>query len=278
MEPDFPSQTLDDARLRGDSHPDQTTRELVRSRAGLALRRRGRSSSRYFSWRATLTSPDPVTRAIAGMALGLFLFWIVLGGALSLLLRKRVRSVLRRFDAHWRIAFVLFATVLALLEEAVTTTMTNAAPLWGVPVGKAYITASANYLEVVLYHSVIVFVPMFIAWAWLLRRYAFSPAAVFVLYGCSGALAETRILRRAEPGGAGLLGLRLRPDDLPARLRHSAGARRAQARRLGLSARADLADPRRDSSGAHHPRAQSAAARLRADPLARDTAFHLQLL
>jgi hypothetical protein len=140
---------------------------------------------------ATLTTPDPITRAITGMALGLFLFWIVLGGALSLLLRKRVRSVLRRFDAHWRIAFACFATLLALLEEAVTTTMTNAAPLWGVPVGKAYITASANYLEVVLYHSVVVFVPMFIVWVWLLRRYAFLPASVFVLYGCSGTLAET---------------------------------------------------------------------------------------
>jgi hypothetical protein len=139
----------------------------------------------------TLTAPDPVTRAITRMALGLFLFWIVLGGALSLLLRKRVRSVLRRFDAHWRIAFVLFATLMALLEEAVTTTMTNTAPLWGVSVGRAYITASANYLEVVLYHSVVVFVPMFIAWAWLLRRYAFSSAAVFVLYGCAGTLAET---------------------------------------------------------------------------------------
>jgi hypothetical protein len=140
---------------------------------------------------ATLTTPDPILRAITGMALGLFLFWIVLGGALSLLLHQRIRNVLSRVDTHWRIAFVLFATLLALLEEAVTTTMTNAAPLWGAPVGKAYITASANYLEVVLHHSVVVFVPMFIVWAWLLRRYAFSPAAVFVLSGCSGTLAET---------------------------------------------------------------------------------------
>jgi hypothetical protein len=140
---------------------------------------------------ATLTAHDPVTRAITGMALGLFLVWIVLGGALSFALRNCVLGILRRFDTHWRIAFVCFATLLALLEETVTTTMTNAAPLWGVPVGKAYITASANYLEVVLYHSVVVFVPMFIAWTWLLRRYAFSPAAVFVLYGCAGALAET---------------------------------------------------------------------------------------
>src|SRR5689334_7044253 len=93
---------------------------------------------------ATLITSDPIMRAITGMALGLFTFWIVLGGALSLLLRKRVRSVLRRFDAHWRIAFVLFATLMALLEEAVTTTMTNAAPLWSIPVGKAYITASRS--------------------------------------------------------------------------------------------------------------------------------------
>jgi hypothetical protein len=140
---------------------------------------------------ATLTTAAPILRAITGMALGLFLFWIVLGGALSLLLRERVRSILRHFDAHWHTAFVLVATLMALLEEAVTTTMTNAAPLWGVPVGAAYITASANYLEVVAYHSVVVFVPMFVVWAWLLKRYAFSPAAVFILYGCSGTLAET---------------------------------------------------------------------------------------
>ena len=201
MEPDFPSQTLM-------TPGSEATATPIRRRASWFVRALVWLFGVWavvialFFLATTLTSPDPVTRAIAGMALGLFLFWIVLGGALSLLLRKRVRSVLRRFDAHWRIAFVLFATVLALLEEAVTTTMTNAAPLWGVPVGKAYITASANYLEVVLYHSVIVFVPMFIAWAWLLRRYAFSPAAVFVLYGCAGALAETRTF-----GAQNLVGL-----------------------------------------------------------------------
>jgi hypothetical protein len=193
-----------EARMEPDS-PGQTSMAIDAEATTVPARRRASWFARALVWLcgawaviiapffiiATLTAPDPVTRAITGMALGLFLFWIVLGGALSLLLRNRVRSVLSRFDAHWRIAFVLFATLLALLEEAVTTMMTNAAPLWGVPVGKAYITASANYLEVVLYHSVIVFVPMFIAWAWLLKRYAFSSAAVFVLYGCAGTLAET---------------------------------------------------------------------------------------
>lgn len=44
-----------------------------------------------------------------------------------------------------------------------------------------------------LYHSVVVFVPMFIAWAWLLRRYAFSPAAVLLLFGINGLLGEATI-------------------------------------------------------------------------------------
>src|SRR5262245_36494111 len=49
----------------------------------------------------TLTAPDAILRAVTGMALGLFLCWIVLCGALSLLLRNRMRSVFSRFDARW---------------------------------------------------------------------------------------------------------------------------------------------------------------------------------
>ena len=36
-----------------------------------------------------------------------------------------------------------------LLEEAITTLMTNCAPFLGVSIGQAYITASANYFDVV---------------------------------------------------------------------------------------------------------------------------------
>jgi len=79
---------------------------------------------------------------------------------------------------------------LALLEEAITTLMTNCAPLLGVRIGQAYITASANYLDVILYHSVVVFVPLFIGWAVLLWRWRFTPFAVFVLFGITGTLAE----------------------------------------------------------------------------------------
>lgn len=58
----------------------------------------------------------------------------------------------------------------AMLEEAVTTSLTNMAPLLGAVTDAARITASKNYLEVVLKHSAIAFIPMFLGWGWLLSR------------------------------------------------------------------------------------------------------------
>jgi hypothetical protein len=78
-----------------------------------------------------------------------------------------------------------------MLEEVITTTMTNLASLFSVQVGEAYITASTNYFDVILHHSVIVFVPWFIAWAWILKRYDFSPFWVFLLTGLNGLFAES---------------------------------------------------------------------------------------
>ena len=130
-------------------------------------------------------------RALILMADGLALFWIVIGGLLMSRYRDRARDMVRRVPLGWPARFVLAATAMALIEEAVTTTMTNLAPLFGVAVGQAYITASANYLDVVLGHSVIVFIPMFAAWAWLLSRFDFQPNEVFLLFGLTGTLAET---------------------------------------------------------------------------------------
>jgi hypothetical protein len=58
------------------------------------------------------------------------------------------------------------------------------------PVGAAYITASADYPDAVCLHSVVGFVPMFVAWALMLRRVDFSPNAVFLLFDLTGTLAE----------------------------------------------------------------------------------------
>jgi hypothetical protein len=138
-----------------------------------------------------LTRGERIAHAVIGMGSGLVLIWVFGFGTASLLLRERVRTFVLRLPGAWQVKFVLFATLLALLEEAVTVGMTNLAPLFGVQVGEAYITASADYLDVVLRHSVIVFIPWFIAWALLLKRYAFSPFWVFLLTGLNGLLAES---------------------------------------------------------------------------------------
>lgn len=137
-------------------------------------------------------SPDATrpSQAIVKMAWGLFLLWVIIGGAAMLRYREPICRRVLAIGAHWQVNFVLFATLLALIEELIATTMTNLAPVFGVPIGEAYITASPNYFEVIFFHSVIVFIPMFIGWAWLLKRYDFSPNAVFILFGITGTLSE----------------------------------------------------------------------------------------
>lgn len=137
-----------------------------------------------------LTRGSPRAHAMACMAGGLFLLWCVLGGWLMWRYRDTFAQWVGRWRWRWQVKFVLLCTLFALLEETVTTTMTNLAPLFGVRVGEAYITASTNYLDVVLWHSVVVFVPMFIAWAWTLSRWQFAPKQVMVLFGGTGILAE----------------------------------------------------------------------------------------
>jgi len=141
---------------------------------------------------AILASEDATVheKATIKMALGLILFWIVIAGTLMYRYREAIATLVGSVPGNWKLKFVLFATGLALLEEAVTVTMTNMAPVFGSEIGSSFITASANYLHTVLFHSVIVFIPMFIAWAFLLARYDFEAKAVFLLFGLTGSLAE----------------------------------------------------------------------------------------
>jgi len=134
---------------------------------------------------------DPDKRAIITMGLGLIVIWCVLGGTAMYLGRQPITRLVRKLRIDWRLRFVLMCILMAMLEEAVTTSLTNAGPLLGAVSDAARITASKNYLEVVLFHSVIVFIPMFICWAWLLSRYAFEPVEVMLLFGLTGTLAET---------------------------------------------------------------------------------------
>ncbi len=138
-----------------------------------------------------VTWRNPVHRAVIGMAWGLIVLWIGGCGLAMWRWRHLWCGLAARVRLPWMLKFVLGCTLLALTEEAITTLMTNCAPLFGVPIGKAYITASANYFDVVLYHSVVVFVPLFIGWAVMLLFWKFSPFAVFVLFGITGMLCET---------------------------------------------------------------------------------------
>lgn len=150
-----------------------------------------------------VSESDVAGRAVYRMVVVHALLWMALGGGLMWRFRDGVRAWVLRQRGGWRVKFVVFCVVLALLEEASTTLMTNLAPVFGAPFGSAYITASADYLDVVLLHSVIVFAPMFVVWAWLLARYAFSPAAVLILFGITGWLAEA-ISFGAQPIALGL--------------------------------------------------------------------------
>lgn len=129
-------------------------------------------------------------RAVILMASGLILLWVVGCGSAMVRYRDRISDWVRQAPLPWGVKFVLGCTVLAMVEEAITTTMTNLAPAFGVRVGEAYITASANYFDVVGLHSVVIFVSLFVGWAVILSRFDFSAYSVFVLFGITGTLAE----------------------------------------------------------------------------------------
>ena len=138
-------------------------------------------------------SGKPIDRAVILMADGLILFWIIIGGSLTPMLRRWLVPKLTAVPIGCRVRFVLLCTGMALLEEVITTTMTNLAPVFGTTPEEAHITASTNYFVVVCFHSVVVFVPMFIAWALMLSWWKFTPLEVLLLFGITGSIAEASI-------------------------------------------------------------------------------------
>lgn len=134
--------------------------------------------------------PDPIARALLKMAWGVITIWIFMCGGFMYRFRNKIKNTVQATQIHWQIKFVFLMTLLALLEEAITTLMTNLAPLFGVGIGEAYITASTNFFDVVFFHSVIVFIGPIIFWSLALKKYDFSPFAAFLIFGISGIFAE----------------------------------------------------------------------------------------
>jgi hypothetical protein len=131
-----------------------------------------------------------IMKAELEMASGLILLWVIMAGGMMYLFRDAIKAGLERMRLDWRISFFLLATALAMSEEMITTLLTNCAPLLGVKLGEAYITASSNYFDVICCHSVVTFLPPFAAWTWLYSRYDFSPFEVFVSFGLYGMIGE----------------------------------------------------------------------------------------
>lgn len=143
-----------------------------------------------FVWFIMLISGDKKSIAIIGMGTGLILIWGLFGGLITLKIREPLRLELGKHPKYPKLKFFLFALLMVCLEEVVSTAMTNTAPLYGFSPYEAYITASPNYFEVILLHSVVVLWPAYIVWAYALDKYDFHPSWVLILYGFTGLLAE----------------------------------------------------------------------------------------
>jgi hypothetical protein len=133
---------------------------------------------------------NPDNRAILSMGLGLIFIWCISGGIIMRLTRDRFIKWASQLRINWQFRFVILCIVMALIEEAITTSLTNAAPLFGAVTSAAKITSSTNYFKVIS-GSVVAFIPFFICWAWLLGRYNFRPLEVVLLFGLTGTLAES---------------------------------------------------------------------------------------
>ncbi|MDE2312268.1 MAG: hypothetical protein KGJ93_04265 [Patescibacteria group bacterium] len=147
-----------------------------------------------------LTAQSQITKATLGMGLGLVLIWVGLGGWLSYKFKNSVKRLFSTLPGSPAWKFFLFSLTLAMLEEAIAVLMTNTAPLYGLGLGQAYITASTNYWDTIFGHSVILFLPQFAVWALILKRYNFKPLQVMLLFGLTGTLMEASL-----SGGSGLL-------------------------------------------------------------------------
>lgn len=127
------------------------------------------------------------------MQLGQFITWSLL--IAPFLLPRFLPAILnffkKRFNLGKKTLFVLLASMAVLIEEAV-------AILWNNSVSSSFpslsdntlLTATTNYFDLIAKHSVIVFIPMVVVWAYLLSRRNYNAGEAFLYFGMGGILAE----------------------------------------------------------------------------------------
>ena len=129
-------------------------------------------------------------KAIIKMSISFIFLWVIICGTIMFLLRDRISIAVKKIPINWKLKFFLFTLTLILIEEIITTSMTNLAPFFGGEIGKAFITASTNYFHVIFFHSAIMFIPWIVVWTYLISKYDFSPNQAFLLFGLLGTIAE----------------------------------------------------------------------------------------
>lgn len=133
--------------------------------------------------------PDP--RAAIVMQWGSFIIWVVIMGFfLAPSIASFVSGLVKSFGFGQKSIFIVGATALALIEEAVAIFLNNNVSTSLSTSSGTILTATRNYFELVTQKSVVVFIPMFIVWAYLLKNKHYSAEEAFLYFGLTGILAE----------------------------------------------------------------------------------------
>lgn len=134
---------------------------------------------------------DPLRLAGALMMWCLVIFWVAIGGSIIFLSRKKFWNFYSKITWPFWIKFAVFATIFALIEEGVAVAITNL--FYPTTQGEIMLTASTNYLEVVTKHSVVVLLPIFIIFGFVIKHFRLTPNKAFIVFGIIGVLAEMTI-------------------------------------------------------------------------------------
>ena len=128
-------------------------------------------------------------KAMVSMSTALLVLWVGVCGFIILKTREKIR---KRFTSpnFFVLKFFIFAILMCMIEELITTSLTNTAYLWGLSPYEVYITGSPNYIEVLTKHSLIAFLPQFLCWGIIVSKYDISAQNVLIIYGITGYLNE----------------------------------------------------------------------------------------
>lgn len=125
------------------------------------------------------------------MQLGHFITWALLVAPFFLpRFLPAVVNYVKRFNFGKKTLFVLLATLATLIEEGISILWNNNIASSFALTDNTVLTVTTNYFDLITKHSVVAFIPMLVAWAFLLSRWRYNATEAFVYFGMAGILAE----------------------------------------------------------------------------------------